>query len=121
MRCASVKAPCLNGFSRPSAERVPSGNIMIELPSASVCSQAAIICSTLSLVAAPQLDVAVQRHVPADAGDAEVLDLRHPLEVREEAEEDQDVEQRLVVGDHHVGGVGVDLLAPLDAARATPG
>src|SRR5439155_14492365 len=40
VRCASVKAPGLKARSRPSGERVPSGNIMIELPWASARSQA---------------------------------------------------------------------------------
>ena len=44
-------------------------------------------------LASNQRDVAVEGHVPAYEGDAEVLDLGDPLEVDEEAEEDQDVEQ----------------------------
>ena len=70
-------------------------------------------------VAAPQLDVFVEPHVPADARDAEVLDLRDPLVVGEQPEQHEDVEQRQVIGDHHVGFVARDLLAP--AHRDRPG
>ncbi|MDH3756063.1 MAG: hypothetical protein OEU32_19540, partial [Acidimicrobiia bacterium] len=45
---ASSKAPGLNGRNSPSIDRVPSGNIMIELPSPIVVSHACIICTTLS-------------------------------------------------------------------------
>jgi hypothetical protein len=46
---ASSKAPDLKSRIRPVGERVPSGNIMIELPRASTFSHASIIWSTLSL------------------------------------------------------------------------
>ena len=66
---------------------------------------------------AHQLDVAVVRHVPADQGHTEVLDFRHPLEVGEESEHDQDVEQGQVVGDHDVGRVGTHSVAAAQLDR----
>jgi hypothetical protein len=45
---ASSNAPVLKLRMRPSGERVPSGNIMIDEPDASVSRQAFIICTTLA-------------------------------------------------------------------------
>ena len=45
---ASSKAPGLKARMRPLGERVPSGNIMMELPSARVSWQRRIMAATLS-------------------------------------------------------------------------
>jgi hypothetical protein len=68
-------------------------------------------------VAAPEADVAVEAHVPADAHDAEQLGLRDPLEVHEEPEEHEDVEQGLVVRDHDVRDVRPHVLDALTRTR----
>ncbi len=47
-RWASVKAPCLKGFNRPSIERVPSGKSSTELPSARWRSHAVIMQAMLA-------------------------------------------------------------------------
>ena len=85
---------------------------MIELPCARGRETLAHHLHDARAIAAAQLDVLVEPHVPADARDLEVLDLRHPFVVREQPEQHEDVEQRQVIGDHHVGFVARDLLAP---------
>ena len=45
---ASSNAPVLKRCNSPLLERVPSGNIMIELPDSRVCWACFIICTTLS-------------------------------------------------------------------------
>jgi hypothetical protein len=52
-------------------------------------------------------------------GHLEVLDLRDPLEVPEQSEQHEDVEQREMVGDHHVGGARPDLVPPSSVTGQT--
>ena len=54
-------------------------------------------------VAAHQFDVAGELHHPAHERDLEELALAHPLHLERQVRDQEDVDEALVVGDHHVG------------------
>jgi len=61
------------------------------------------------LVAPFEADIAVEGHIPPDKGQPENFGFGHPLEGEKQAEGHQDIQLRLVVGDHDVGRPAPDL------------
>jgi len=76
------------------------------------------------LVAAFQLNIAVQHHIPADQRHTEYFNFGHPFVMKEKPEGDQNIQLRLVIGNDHVRRVFPDVVTAFDAnppGRHRPG